>query len=88
MTRLTLPLRFVDEANANACIEASGLFPCGARAVQGELARWFVVIDVEPQRVELKLRYLRGRTPGIDWARRDPFAWIDSPEFKREEPQR
>jgi hypothetical protein len=67
MARLTLPLRFRDEANANVCIEATGLFPCGARAVKGELGRWFVVIEVEPQRVEAKLRYMRTRTPGIEW---------------------
>jgi len=65
MALLKLPLRFVDEANANSTIEACGLFPIGARAVQGEYGRWFVVIDA--RQPESTLRYLKQHMPGVEW---------------------
>lgn len=65
MARLTLPLKFVDEANANSCIEASGLFPIGARAVPGPLGRWLIVI--EARNVEPLLRHLRTTRPDLVW---------------------
>lgn len=65
MTRLKAPLRFVDEANANSCIEASALAPLGAKAVPGAYGRWFIVIDA--RNVESIQRYLRTHMPGVEW---------------------
>jgi hypothetical protein len=66
MARLTLPLRFRDEASANSCIEGTGLFPIGARAIKGHLGRWFVVID-NARNAEAVLRHLQTKMPGIEW---------------------
>ena len=65
MARLTLPLRFRKEEHANSCIEASGLFPIGARAVEGPRGRWFVVINA--RNAESVLRHLRTTMPGVEW---------------------
>jgi hypothetical protein len=64
MTRLTLPLRFRTVEHAASTIEASGLFPIGARPVQVG-GRWFVVI--EARNAEPVLRHLRATMPGIEW---------------------
>jgi hypothetical protein len=67
MARLTLPLRFRKEAEANSCIEASSLGPLGALAVEGQYGRWLVVIDT--QRPDSTLRFLKQHMPGIEWQR-------------------
>jgi hypothetical protein len=76
VTRLTLPLRFRKEEHANSCIEASSLFPLGAKAVAGERGRWFVVIDTA--RPEGTLRFLKQSMQGIEWQSSDAADWVVS----------
>jgi hypothetical protein len=65
MARLTLPLRFRTEEYANGCIEASSLFPIGAKAVRDDCGRWLVVIDTD--KPERKVKFLKQQMPGIEW---------------------
>jgi hypothetical protein len=67
MALIKLPMRFADEANANSCITASGLFPIGARAVEGPHGWWLVVIDTGTKRPDNHLRFLKQHMPGVHW---------------------
>ena len=65
MTRLTLPVRFTKREAAMSAIEANGLFSLGATIVQGDLGRWFIVL--EPRNPDAARRYLANHMPGVEW---------------------